>query len=431
MHTPRLKNNYALCITHCALCFLLCAAGLSAGEPSLLAGAEQPRPPQPHASFKVAIPSGGGTAEIQDMTRFKYGSYPPSVIYQPPRSAEPERVVSEPIGGEPVSEPEAAAAQAPEPLVLAQLDGRAITDQDVMRELWRRRGRETLEWMIGKAVLERELSRLGQSISDKEVDKRLEEHLAGLGKAFPGVHDRDALTRAAAGMRLDEYRERSVWVELALRKIMRVSLRPTDDQLRSYYAERQADFIQPERVRISQIFIAPRALPENDNQPTPADWATAEKQILEAHARLRVSRSDDEFAEIAKAYGTGGQLSRWVGRGELLRELEDAAFSLQAGSVSAPLKSGMGYHIIRTEEKRERNLPRFDDVKEQVREQFEEKRFVLLAGEFMQRLRERAQLGGALVVGEVPEIYPPTPEAEGKKELTEMSRNPVKHNDQR
>ncbi len=282
------------------------------------------------------------------------------------------------------------------------IDNTPITDQDVFQELWKRRGQETLEWMIGRAVLQRELDRLNLSVSDGEVDERLGEHLASLKKAFPGTSAPDDLTRFSAGMRLDEYRERTVWVELALRKIMHKALPPSDDQLRAYYAERQADFIQPERVKITQIFIAPRPNPDNDGIPGPAEWAAAEKQVLEAHARLRVGRNGDDFAAVAGAYGSGATTPHWVGRGELLRELEEAAFSLSPGSFSAPLKSGMGYHIILTEEKQERKLPRFAEVQDAVQAQFEEKRFVLLAGEFMERLRERAEAGGSLVIGETP-----------------------------
>ncbi len=393
-----------------ALLFVLLTPLLAAAEPPAIvpsAGASvrlRPAQAQPHASFKVAIPTNGGSAEIQDLSP-TYSPYQSTATASTSSTSEYSPYVSD------TSTPSSALSDAQ---ILAMIDNTPITDQDVLRELWNRRGKETLEWMIGKAILQRELDRLNLSVSNREVDERLQEHLASLAKAFPNTSEADDLTRFSTGMRVDEYRERTVWVELALRKIMHSALAPSDDQLRGYYAERQADFIQPERVRISQIFIAPQGDPDNDNIPGPAEWAAAEKQILEAHARLRIGRNGDDFAAVASAYGAGAAPPRWVGRGELLRELEEAAFSLQPGSFSAPLKSAMGYHIIRTEEKRERNLPRFDEVREQVREQFEEKRFVLLAGEFMQRLRERAQAGGGLVISEIPDLFPEqTPDQAG------------------
>lgn len=369
------------------------AAGLVVRD-GAVSGAGERRGGQPQARVRVAIPS----AAIPGARRG------PETVDASPPPAEPSPVVvagtdeSRSSSGESTSE---TTAREPDLRVLAVLDGREITDRDVLRELWERRGRETLDWMIGRAILERELSRLGLDVLDREIEERLQQHLDGLRLTFPNLRAADDLTRAAAGMKLDEYRERSVWAELALRKIMHVALKPTDDQLRGYYAERQAEFIQPERVRLSQVFIAPQATDDAEG-PTQTDWGIAEKQILEAHTRLRMH---EDFATVARAYGSGGQMSRWVGRGELLRELEERAFSQQPGAFSAPLKSSMGYHILRVEEKRERNQPKFEEVRGEVQAQYEEKLFVLMAGEFMTRLRERAVRGGELVLPETPELF--------------------------
>lgn len=402
------------------LLFIVCAALLPAGR--VAPAMEAPPPPEirteadasphgyrvgrsggaPSARIRVSLPSGGGPAEIRPVQEAL--STPPASVSEPAQAAavitpKPDAGAGTPPAAEPPRPEEAKAA---EPVVLAVLDGKPITDVDVMDELWARRGRETLDWMIGKAVLEREMAALDLYVLDAEVDERLALHLEGMRKTFPNLSVPDDLTRALSGMRLDEYRERSVWAELALRKIMRAALKPTDEQLRGYYAERQAEFIQPERVRVSQVFVAPQPDPENDGVPGPADWAMAEKLILEAHGRLRLG---EDFATVARAYGTGGQLSRWVGRGELLRELEEAAFSIATGSISAPLRSSMGYHILRVEEKRERKLPRFEEVKAEVQERYEDRRFAVIAGEFMTRLREKAIRSGGLVIVDNPELF--------------------------
>ncbi len=284
-----------------------------------------------------------------------------------------------------------------EPRVLATLYGTPITEEDVLKELWDRRGKETFEWMVGRDILQRELRRLRLSVTEMEVGDRFDAHLAVLRKAYPHLKRADALTRAAAGMPPDEYRERTVWVELALRKVMDASLQTNDEDLRTYYASVQADFIRPERVLVSQVFVAPRSDAPEDEIPTDDDWRRAELQILEAHNRLRLG---EDFAEVARAYGTGGQLSRWVKRGELLRELEDAAFAIRPGSITTPLRTSMGFHVLTVEEKQERNVPSFEEVREEVLARFREERFVRLAGEFMARLREKALESGGLVLAD-------------------------------
>ncbi|MCC8180562.1 MAG: peptidyl-prolyl cis-trans isomerase [Planctomycetes bacterium] len=296
---------------------------------------------------------------------------------------------------------EAAPAEA-KARVLAVVDGSLITEDDIVRELWMRRGRETLEWMVGKKILENELARLDLTISRDEVDSRLDQHIADLGRSFPHLADPDDLVRAASGMKLDEYRERTVWVELALRKIMKAALPPSEQQLRSYYADRMETFILPERVKVSQIFVAPQPPADSDDPPGPVEWGLAERQAQEAVSRLRMG---EDFRLVASAYGSGSAFSRWVERGELLRDLEDAVFSMQPGGFSPPLRSPLGFHIIMVEDRSERKLPAFEEVRDEVQSQFEDKLFVYRAGEFMSQLREKAHRNGDLVVADMPLLF--------------------------
>ncbi|MCU0510886.1 MAG: peptidyl-prolyl cis-trans isomerase, partial [Anaerolineae bacterium] len=66
----------------------------------------------------------------------------------------------------------------------------------------------------------------------------------------------------------------------------------------------------------------------------------------EDFASLAVQYSDDTGSKTA-----GGELG-WYGRGEgFVQEFEDAAFALQAGQTSDPVKTQFGYHIIQVEER--------------------------------------------------------------------------------
>jgi peptidyl-prolyl cis-trans isomerase C len=107
----------------------------------------------------------------------------------------------------------------------------------------------------------------------------------------------------------------------------------------------------------------------------------------EVHARHILVKTEDEakdiikqldagkdFAELAKEKSTdpnkseGGDLGYFT-RGRMVKEFEDAAFTLEKGTYSkTPVKTDFGYHIIKVEDKRDAAPPPFEQVQDQVRQ---------------------------------------------------------------
>lgn len=83
-----------------------------------------------------------------------------------------------------------------------------------------------------------------------------------------------------------------------------------------------------------------------------ADEATInEKKALAEQLRERILKGED-FAKLATEYSEdtgskdkGGDLG-FFGKGEMVKEFEDAAFSLKPGEISEVIKSQYGFHII-------------------------------------------------------------------------------------
>ncbi len=128
-----------------------------------------------------------------------------------------------------------------------------------------------------------------------------------------------------------------------------------------------------EQLRIRHILIAirtpaptPEPTPEGTADPnaTPAPTATpapeprdeAQALALAIEIRNKLGAGED-FAALATQYSDdpgsqadGGELG-WFARGQgLVQEFEDAAFSLEAGQISDPVKTDFGYHIIQVQE---------------------------------------------------------------------------------
>lgn len=89
------------------------------------------------------------------------------------------------------------------------------------------------------------------------------------------------------------------------------------------------------------------------------------KQVAEKLAK------GGDFAELAKEHSqdrggaNGGDLGYFT-RGQMVKPFEDTAFTMEKGKLSDPVKTQFGWHIIKVEDKRNRQPPSFEEVKDQI-----------------------------------------------------------------
>ena len=126
---------------------------------------------------------------------------------------------------------------------------------------------------------------------------------------------------------------------------------------------------------------------------TPAANEVRARHILvktkeEADAIVKQLDGGANFEEIAKeksgdpgSGAQGGDLG-WFGAGQMVPEFEKAAFALEPGAYTKePVQSQFGWHIIKVEDKRAKQPPAFDQVKEQFRSLLLRERYFALVKE--------------------------------------------------
>src|SRR3974390_2994611 len=113
----------------------------------------------------------------------------------------------------------------------------------------------------------------------------------------------------------------------------------------------------------------------------------------EAKAIVAELKKGADFAELAKkkskdpGASAGGDLGFFT-KDQMVPEFSAAAFSLEPGKISDPVKSQFGWHVIKVEEKRNPKPPDFDQVKSQI-ETYVTRR---AQAEYVAKLRETAKV---------------------------------------
>ena len=131
------------------------------------------------------------------------------------------------------------------------------------------------------------------------------------------------------------------------------------------------------------------------------------KPVEEVHARHILVEKEDEakaihkrvkagedFAKVAKEASKdpgsgkeGGDLGFFT-KERMVPEFGEAAFKLKPGEISEPVKSQFGWHIIKLEERRQKPLPAFEQVRDRIAQALAGK----AQSDFLKTLRDGAKI---------------------------------------
>lgn len=224
--------------------------------------------------------------------------------------------------------------------------------------------KETLEQFITDKILNLEVKRLGIKISESEIDdyiQRTKEKNRISDEEFKAALERE-------GMTLPKYRE-SVRLEIEKSEIINSQVHKkvnvTQEDIERYYRAHSRRYATQDRVHLRHILIS---IPEKSS-------GEREKGALErAHEILARARSGEDFGQLARSYSEGAGASNggdigWLQRGQLMKEIEEAAFKLAPGLVSSPLRTSLGYHLVKVEAQETGQILPLSAVQEKIREE--------------------------------------------------------------
>lgn len=138
---------------------------------------------------------------------------------------------------------------------------------------------------------------------------------------------------------------------------------------------------------------------ENKDKFVEGETVSAKHILVDKEEDIKKIKDEIEssvisFEDAAKKYSICPSKEREgnlgiVKKGMMVKEFEDAAFNLDIGVVSEPVKTQFGYHLIKVEEKSELKIISFEEVKDKLREQIAIEKQQKKYEEKMKALKER------------------------------------------
>lgn len=255
--------------------------------------------------------------------------------------------------------------------------------------------KELLDKMIEQKLFEQEAQKKGITVSEAELDASIE----GVKMRYNLNDQQMAEVLKKQGLTPEGFREQ--WRAQTLsNKLLESQLKNkivvTDDEIRRYYERNylgntSSSAFDDEQVRIAHIMIAYKT----------QDAEQVAKQVAD------LAKSGEDFDNLAEKFSddsssadNGGDIG-YFKKGDLIDSMEYAVVATPVGSVTGPVESPAGYHIIKVLERTEpdyetasdEELVSIDDsTKEEIRETLMREKAQNQLQSWLEGMRENAYI---------------------------------------
>lgn len=256
--------------------------------------------------------------------------------------------------------------------------------------------RRAFDQIVAERLFATAAKELGVEAGDAQVDAAIDD----IKRKNRLDDERFEQALAEQGFDRESFRK-SLRRDLETMQILNVKVKSrvkaTDQDVQNYYQSHQKEFFGPDRVRVRHIFL-----------PLPQGSSAADDDAVRLRGAQVLNRlaAGEDFAAVARevsrgpSAAEGGDLG-FLKRGSIQPELEQAAFGLEPGRVSALVKTRSGYHILKVEERRGGGAQPLDEVRELIRDRLVNEQVETYRTQYVAELRKEA-----VIEVRIPELKP-------------------------
>jgi len=221
----------------------------------------------------------------------------------------------------------------------------------------------------------------------EESDKRYQQEVTRLGG-----EDRLVSALQCNNMSAEDFRKaifRNLSIKRLLDKVVYSRIQISDEEIKDYYEQNRDKFQRPESVRIRQILVKGPPGPGDDN------WRHAESRALTIYRDastgadfIRLARRHSDDPVTASAGGDMGSIQM-----ENLQGIFDTVLpDLEVGSITKPIRSRQGFHIVKVVSITPSSTKTLDEVQEHITTQLRRTRARVMISRLVSDLRSKAEI---------------------------------------
>jgi len=246
-----------------------------------------------------------------------------------------------------------------------------------------------LDTLIGEKLMEAEITEMGISATEGEVDELVNDVRRQNNITDPAQFEQ-VLT--AEGLTMTTYRDmlrKRILRDRLLRMKVGPKVKVTEEDLKAAYNQYARVEGEDSEVHARHILVAV------DPKATEEQVAAARKKAEGIANEAR--REGMDFSALARARSEGpsaadgGDLG-WFKRGVMVQAFEKVAFNLKEGEVSEPVRTNFGWHILKVEERRSVAATSYEEMRPKLENKLLQEKTDKFLEQYVAELKQKASI---------------------------------------
>lgn len=287
----------------------------------------------------------------------------------------------------------------------AKLGGDLAENKDSM--LYLMTEKTVLNHLIVKTILDEEVSKHGIKVSNKEVEE-------AINKIIDKMGSKEMLTKTLKqnGVEIKDFKE-DIKTQVKLRKLAQqtADTKVSDKDVKDFYDKNKPLFTHGEQVRAYHILLSNNpAQIEQEIASTSKEKLSPEelKQKVEQKVKevndfakklaKELQQDNSKFPSYAKQYSQdymsaqrGGDLG-YFEKNRMVPQFSKAAFSAKPNTVTDPVQTEYGLHIIWVTDRKTAGTEPFDKIKSDIKEKLTTEKEIKALDDIMVAAKKKAKI---------------------------------------